>query len=89
MFRFNICSCWILDEIADKKSAEVFNENSVIANVAVSNDTIAQNSGDIWTSRANIVAEVVTGSMTVEEGMAKYEKEVGDLVKDCLESLNK
>ena len=72
-----------------QKSAEVFNENSVIANVAVSNDIIAQNSGDIWTCRANIVAEVVTGSMTVEEGMAKYEKEVGDLVEDCLKSLNK
>lgn len=71
------------------ESADVFNTNSVIANVAVSNDVLAENNGDIWTARANVVAEVVTGAMSVEEGMAKYESEVGDLVEECLTSLNK
>lgn len=67
---------------------EVFNANSKMAPSIKKTDAVNENVATIWTVRKSVIADVVMGKMTVEEGMAKYESECGAAVEEILASLN-
>ncbi len=67
---------------------EVFNANSKMAPSIKKTDAVNENAATIWTVRKSVIADVVMGKMTVEEGMAKYESECGAAVEEILASLN-
>lgn len=67
---------------------EIFNANSKMAPSIKKTDAVNENAATIWTVRKSVIADVVMGKMTVEEGMAKYESECGAAVEEILASLN-
>jgi putative aldouronate transport system substrate-binding protein len=69
-------------------SSDIFSSNAVIAPVVVSNDVMASYAATLLDIRTVIVAEVVTGNLTVEQGMAKYQDQAGAMVTEILASLN-
>jgi len=69
-------------------SSELFSQNSKLAPVLVSNDTMANYSATLKDIRTVIVAEIVTGDMTVEEGMASYHDQTDFMIEEILASLN-
>lgn len=80
-----------LDVASPKISQEaeaIFNANSKMAPSIKKTEVLNSYSAEIWTKRKSIIADVVMGKMTVADGMAKYEKECGDMVKEVLDSLN-
>ena len=69
-------------------SNEIFSQNSKLAPVIVSNDVMANYSATLKDIRTVIVAEIVTGDMTVEEGMASYHEQADFMIDEILSSLN-
>ncbi|MBP3887679.1 MAG: ABC transporter substrate-binding protein, partial [Cellulosilyticum sp.] len=69
-------------------SNDVFLQKSKLAPVIVSNDTMSNYAATLKDIRTVIVSEVVTGDMTVEEGMASYQEQTGSMVEEILASLN-
>lgn len=76
-----------LDPVA-LDSAEKFNGWSVPAPVIKSNDTINEYNADLWDLRTQIVTKVVTGGLTVEDGMKEYQTKSASMVSEILSSLN-
>lgn len=66
----------------------VFNAASKMAPRIKKTEVMNEYSATIWTVRKSVIADVAMGKMTVEEGMAKYEAECGDMVEEILDSLN-
>lgn len=71
-----------------QEAQAIFNANSKMAPSIKKTDTMNEYSATIWTVRKSVIADVAMGKMTVEEGMAKYEAECGDMVEEILDSLN-
>ncbi|MGN0160785.1 MAG: extracellular solute-binding protein [Lachnospiraceae bacterium] len=71
-----------------QEAMKIFNEHTKMAPSIKKTDAMNQYSATIWTVRKSVIADVAMGKMTVEEGMAKYDKECGDYVKEILDSLN-
>ena len=69
-------------------SNEMFTANSKLAPVVVSNDVMATHSASLLDIRTVIVTDIVTGNMTVEEGMATYKDQAQSMVDEILASLN-
>jgi putative aldouronate transport system substrate-binding protein len=65
-----------------------FLEWSVPAPAIVSNDTMNEYSADLWDLRKQIVTKVVTGGVSVEDGMNEYLTKSADMIADILGSLN-
>ena len=82
------------DPMADSRNPlvaetnQVFVENSKLAPVIVSNDTKSNYAPTLLDIRTIIVTDVVTGDMTVEEGMASYKEQSSAMVDEILASLN-
>lgn len=72
-----------------QEAANVFKNASKMAPSIKMTDAMTDNSAAIWTARKSVIADVVLGKISAEDGLARYEQEVGDLVKECLDSLNK
>lgn len=68
-------------------SDKIFKENSVIAPVVVSNDVMASYAATLLDTRTVIISDVVTGALSVDEGMAKYQEQAGAMVEEILASL--
>lgn len=68
---------------------EFFANNSTVAVAVPRTEEFGDNIGDINTQRKNIVAKVVSGELTADQGITEYNKNVGGLVKEVLDSLNK
>ncbi len=68
--------------------AQKFNEWCTSAPVIVSNDTMNEYNADLWDIRTQIVTKVVTGGVSVEDGMNEYLERSADMVSEILESLN-
>lgn len=68
--------------------ATKFNEWAVPAPVIISNDTINEYNADLWDLRTQIVTKVVTGGVSVDDGMNEYLTKSADMVKEILDSLN-
>lgn len=81
-----------LDEASPKiaqDSIAIFNANNRMAPSIKKTDALNEYSANIWTIRKSVVADVVMGKMSVEDGMAKYHKECDSMIKEILDSLNK
>lgn len=78
-------------EIDDRAeaSAELFDSNSKMAPVIISNDVIDQYSSELLTAKVELVTQVVTGEISIENAMQQYQEEYGDEVQEILASLNK
>lgn len=71
-----------------EESNKLFVENSKIAPMVVSNDTIANYASSLTDICNVIVADVVTGSLSVEDGMKQYQDQAGAMIEEMLASLN-
>ena len=71
-----------------KETNELFMNNSKVAPVIVSNDTMSNYSATLLDIRTVIVTDVVTGDLTVEQGMASYKEQSAAMVDEILASLN-
>lgn len=71
-----------------KTSAELFQANSKIAPLIVPTETMSAYMATLLDARSIIVSKVVTGEMTVEDGIAQYEKEQGTLSDSIVGELN-
>lgn len=71
-----------------QEAAAIFNAANKMAPSIKKTDVMNEYSATIWTVRKSVIADVAMGTMTVEEGMAKYESECGAMVEEILDSLN-
>ncbi|MDD5936777.1 MAG: extracellular solute-binding protein [Clostridiales bacterium] len=76
-----------VDEVA-RKSSEAFNAHCTAAPVIISNDVMNEYNADLWDLRTQIVTKVVTGGVSVEDGMNEYLTKSANMVSEILESLN-
>lgn len=70
------------------ESNELFVENSEIAPMVVSNDVIANYASSISDICNVIVADVVTGNLSPEEGIESYRAQTDSMISEMLDSLN-
>ena len=75
-----------------KASSELFNANSRLAAIVPTTSELATYNGDLTTLKNEIVAKVVMGEMTYEEGMALFDEQGGavmsEVIVDSLNALN-
>lgn len=73
-----------------KDSADLFATNSKLAGLVPSNDVMSQYNGDLTTLKNEIVANVVTQGMSIEDEMKRFEAESGaEWSQAILDALNK
>jgi putative aldouronate transport system substrate-binding protein len=65
-----------------------FIEWSTPARPITSNDTMNEYNADLWDIRTQIVTKVVTGGVSVEDGMNEYLTKSADMVEEILSTLN-
>lgn len=70
------------------ESAELFKSSCVIAPLIVPTETMSAEQSTLIDARSVIVANVVTGDMSVEDGIAAYIDEQGDLSDTIVAELN-
>lgn len=70
------------------ESATLFRENSLIAPLVVPTETLSAYMATLVDARNVIVAHVVTGDLSVEEGIAQYIDEQGDLSDTIVAEFN-
>lgn len=69
-------------------SNELFVNNSKVAPMVVSNDVTANYAASLSDISNVIVSEVVTGNLSVEEGMKSYHEQADAMIEEMLASLN-
>lgn len=69
-------------------SDNIFVSNAVIAPVIPSNEVLSANAATLTDIRNVIISDVVTGTATVEDGMASYQEQAAEIVTQVLDSLN-
>ncbi|MBP5726342.1 MAG: hypothetical protein J6Y48_04625, partial [Clostridia bacterium] len=78
---------------AAKAAAELFNENSRLAAHVPATAEMSELNGELTTLKGEIIADIALGSITVEEGYARFENEGGlessDIIVESLNALNK
>lgn len=75
-------------EAVSVENAEFFFKNSKVAIPLPMTEVLANNIGDINTTRMQVISKVALGEWTVDQGMEHYTKTVGKLVEECIKSLN-
>lgn len=70
-------------------STDIFIKNSYVTPLTVSTDAMANYQATLTDIRTVIVANVVTGDLTVEEGIAEYKDQATTMVDEILAELNK
>lgn len=70
------------------ESNELFVNNSKVAPMVVSNDVTANYAASLSDISNIIVSEVVTGNLSVEEGMKSYHEQADAMIEEMLASLN-
>jgi putative aldouronate transport system substrate-binding protein len=73
----------------EQDAIAVFNENSKMAPSIKKTDALNEYSANIWTIRKSVVADVVMGKKSVEDGMAYYHEQCDSMIEEILDSLNK
>jgi len=71
-----------------EESLKVFRDNRTFATVPVVSDVISENLANLNVVKGEVVANVLHGNISVEEGMAKYNKDAGKYVEAILADLN-
>ena len=69
-------------------SLETFQNNRVFATVPIVSDVISENLANLQTVRGEVIANVVHGNMSIEEGMADYNNRAKPYVDAILGDLN-
>lgn len=76
-----------------RASAEVFNNNSKLADLVPNTDVMTQYNGDLTTLKNELVAKVVSQGMTVEDAYKEFESAHGaewsQAIVDSLNAMNK
>lgn len=70
-------------------SSDQFMNKSYVAKLVVATEAMSNYQATLTDIRTVIVADVVTGSMSVEDGIAAYKTQAGDMVNEILAELNK
>jgi putative aldouronate transport system substrate-binding protein len=70
------------------ESLKVFNANSRMSTLLPVSENYTKNSADILNARKEIVSKVVLGQMTIEEGLAKYQKDTKAITDLVLKDFN-
>ena len=71
-----------------KETSKLFFDNSKLAPTIISNDVKSNYAPTLLDIRTVIISDVVTGSISVEEGMENYKKQSATMVEEILASLN-
>jgi len=71
-----------------KKSLQIFNSNAKPDRVMSTDPSITSMMTDLNTARQEIVAKIVMGTYTPEDGVALYRKQYDNQVQQCLKVLN-
>ncbi len=71
-----------------ESSLQVFRENREFATVPQVSDVISDNLANLNVVKKEVIANVVHGNISVEEGMEKYNNEAGSYVEAILADLN-
>jgi len=71
-----------------EESLAVFRDNRTFATVPVVSDVISENLSNLNVVKGEVAANVLHGNITVQEGMAKYNKDAGKYVEAILADLN-
>lgn len=71
-----------------ENSLQVFRENRQFATVPVVSDVISENLANLNVVKGEVIANVIHGNITPQEGMDKYNKEAGAYVEAILADLN-
>jgi putative aldouronate transport system substrate-binding protein len=71
-----------------ESSLETFQANRVFATVPIVSDVISENLANLQTVRGEVIANVVHGNMSIEEGMADYNNRAKGYVDAILADLN-
>lgn len=69
-------------------SMKVFNENSEMAPIIVSTDAMATYNSDILSTKQQLVTQVVTGELSIDDAMAMYNDTYSAQVEEILAELN-
>nr|MCR4588825.1 ABC transporter substrate-binding protein [Lachnospiraceae bacterium] len=56
-----------------KASQAMFNNNSRVADLAVTTDEMQNYNGDLWNKKAELIAKVAQNQMTVDDAYAEFE----------------
>lgn len=71
-----------------KGSSEILNEHSEVLPLCKSDDVLGTHEVEITDCKNIILSRMITGELSIEQGMIEYENQVGDLVQEVLNSLN-
>lgn len=71
------------------KSLETYKKERAFASVPIVTDVVAENLADLNVVKQKVVAEAVTGKISVDEAIQKYETEAEFYVNEILNDLNK
>ncbi len=71
-----------------EESLEVYQANRQFATVPIVSDVISDNLANLNVIKGEVLANVVHGNMTVDEGMADYQNRAGSYVENILNDLN-
>jgi len=67
----------------------MFNANSKIAPIIVSNDAMSKYNSEILSTKQQLVTQVVTGELSIDDAMASYNDQFAAQVEEILTELNK
>lgn len=88
-------SDWVeSDPLASQRDERIISSNDLLANnsklapVIVTTDAMANYAATLKDIRTVIVADIVTGDTSVEDGMANYHKQADSMIQEILDSLN-
>lgn len=70
-------------------SLKIFNANSKMSTLLPASEEYNKASADILASRREIVSKIVLGQMTLDDGLAKYQKDTKNAVDAILKDFNK
>jgi putative aldouronate transport system substrate-binding protein len=71
-----------------ESSLETFQANRVFATVPIVSDVISENLANLQTVRGEVIANVVHGNMSIDEGLADYNNRAKTYVDAILADLN-
>ncbi len=71
-----------------KAASELFNANSRLASIVPATPVLSELNGDLTMIKSEIIADIALGTITVEEGYARFAEEGLELSNEIVESLN-
>lgn len=70
-------------------SLAIFDKDSVLSPLFPASDVLNKAIPDLLTIKKEIISKIVVGTMSLDDGLAKYNKDSKSLVDEVLADLNK